>query len=279
MKQSQEAWKIEAFVDGELDLASQLEIEDRLPGDPALRRQVDEIRSLREQVREHAERHVAPAALRARIAGRLQGAQAVPAAPAQATVPRRASAPARPPATGSGAAGAIQRWLGWRPLATSLGFAAVLAVAVNLAWLQSSRDERLTDSVVASHVRSTLGQHLVDVASSDHHTVKPYLSSKLDFSPPVDALQVPGSVFVGGRVDYLDGRPVAALVYRQGEHVVNSFVWPGPAAESQPRFAVERGYQTAHWTAGGMNHWVISDVNREEFQRIVKAVQANDAVR
>lgn len=279
MKQPHEAWKLEAFVDGELDLVSQLEIEDRLKGDPALRRQLDEIRGLREQVRELAERHVAPAALRARIESRLRNPAATAPALPQAPAPRRPPAPARPSPTAAGVAEAVQRWLGWRPLATSMGFAAVLAVAVNLAFLQSSREDRLTDAVVASHVRSTLGQHLVDVASSDHHTVKPYLSSKLDFSPPVDALQVPGSVFVGGRVDYLDGRPVAALVYRQGEHVVNAFVWPGPAAESQPAFAIERGYQTAHWTSGGMNHWVISDVNREEFQRIVKAVQANDTVR
>ena len=280
MKQPHEAWKIEAYVDGELDLASQLEIESRLKGDAALRREVEEIRGLKDQVREQAERHVAPAALRARLESRLRDdAAASGSALPQAPAPRRAPAAVRPSPTRSGAVEALQRWLGWRPLAASLSFVAVLAVAVNLPFLQSPREDRLTDAVIASHVRSTLGQHLVDVASSDHHTVKPYLSSKLDFSPPVDALQVPGSVFVGGRVDYLDGRPVAALVYRQGEHVVNAFVWPAPAGQSQPVFAIERGYQTAHWTAGGMNHWVVSDVNREEFQRIVKAVQANDAVR
>lgn len=285
MTQPHEAWKVEAFVDGELDLAGQLEIEGRLPGDPALRRQVEELRFLREQVREHAEHHAAPAALRARVEDRLRNADAsapgsIPAA-APSAPPERQEAPAaarlRP--TPTGAAAALQRWFGWRQLATSMAFGALLAVAVNGVLLQSARDDRLADAVVASHVRSTLGQHLVDVASSDHHTVKPFLSSKLDFSPPVGALQVPGSVFVGGRIDYLDGRPVAALVYRQGEHVVNAFVWPGTGADSAPRYAVERGYQTAHWSAGGMNHWVISDVNREEFERIVSAVRANDAAR
>jgi anti-sigma factor RsiW len=168
---------------------------------------------------------------------------------------------------------ALNRWLAWRPLAASMSFAAVLAVALNVVLLQSSKQERLMDEVVASHVRSTLGQHLVDVASSDHHTVKPFLSSRLGFSPPVDELRVAGSVFLGGRVDYLDGRPVAALVYRQGEHVVNSFVWPSTAADSKPEFSSDRGYLTAHWSQGGMNHCVISDVNRDEFQRVVKAVQ------
>ena len=253
--------QLNAFVDGELDLKSQLEMEQRLENEPALRQQAEEMRQLREVVREQATYHSAPDALRRRMTTLL--------------TPAPAPTAARNRPIGE----ALQRWLGWRPLAASLSFAAVLAVALNLAWLQSSKDERLTDDVVASHVRSTLGQHLVDVASSDHHTVKPFLSSKLGFSPPVDELQVTGSVFLGGRVDYLDGRPVAALVYRQGEHVVNSFVWPGTASDSQPSFSAQRGFRTAHWSSNGMNHWVISDVNREEFQALVRAVQAASAHR
>jgi anti-sigma factor RsiW len=249
--------RLDAFVDGELDLQSRLEMEQRLEAEPALRARVDELLRLKQLVREHASYHPAPDALRRRLAGPT----AAPQAPASARH--------------SGAIGAaLGRWLAWRPLAASLSFAVVLAVAANLFWLRASNDERLTNDVVASHVRSTLGQHLVDVASSDHHTVKPFLSSRLGFSPPVDELRIPGSVFLGGRVDYLDGRPVAALVYRQGEHVVNSFVWPSTAADSAPSVSAERGFLTAHWSQGGMNHWVISDVNRAEFQAVVRAVQA-----
>jgi anti-sigma factor RsiW len=257
--------QLNAFVDGELDLKSQLDIERQLESDSALRKQVDEMRQLRELVRENADYHPAPDALRRRMAALMTSSQEKPAAPA----------PARAGAIGAIAEG-VQRWLGWRPLAASLSFAAVLAVAVNLVWVQSSRDERLTDDVVASHVRATLGQHLVDVASSDHHTVKPFLSSKLGFSPPVNELRIPGSVFLGGRVDYLDGRPVAALVYKQGEHVVDSFVWPSTASESKPSFSIERGYLTAHWSHNGMSHWVISDVNREEFRAVVNAIAMAD---
>ena len=260
---------VNAFVDGELDLKSQLDMERRLADDPALRAQVDEVREWRQSLRESATYHSAPEAVLQRVAALM----AQPHAPSQA--PHRMPTPARGNAIGE----LVQRWLGWRPLAASLSFAAVLAVTGNLMWLQSSKDERLADDVVASHVRSTLGQHLVDVASSDHHTVKPFLSSKLGFSPPVDELQVPGSVFLGGRVDYLDGRPVAALVYRQGEHVVNSFVWPSTASDSAPSYSAERGYQTAHWSSNGMAHWVISDVNREEFRAIVRAVQMTDSGR
>jgi anti-sigma factor RsiW len=158
-------------------------------------------------------------------------------------------------------------------MVASLGTATALVLTANLWWLNSSHDDRLMDEVTASHVRSTLGQHLVDVASSDHHTVKPWLSSKLDFSPPVPDLKEAGSTFLGGRVDYLDGRPVAALVYRQGQHVVNSFVWPGTSAEGAPRFAIERGYRSAHWSRNGMTHWVISDLSDQEFRALVRAIE------
>ena len=83
-------------------------------------------------------------------------------------------------------------------------------------------------------------------------------------------------MFVGGRVDYLDGRPVAALVYRKGEHIVNAFVWPTTAKDSKADFATERGFQTAQWAQGAMTHWVVSDVNREEFKAVVRAIQVAD---
>jgi anti-sigma factor RsiW len=255
-----QAQQINAFVDGELDLAAQLEMEERMRGDAELRAQVEGLRQLRAAIREGADYHDAPAALRQRLAGLL------PPAPTQAPAPARPSA----------LAAAVQRWFAWRPLAASFATVAMLALALDLAFLRPSQDDRLLDEVVASHVRSTLGQHLVDIASSEHHTVKPFLSSKLDFSPPANELPLPGSIFLGGRVDYLDGHPVAALVYRQGEHVVNSFVWPATGAESKPSFASARGYQTAHWSESGMNHWVISDVNREEFKTVVAAIQAVD---
>jgi anti-sigma factor RsiW len=266
MNMNEDSWKVNAFIDGELDLAGQLEIEQRMELDDALRRHVDSLRALSVAVRGKADRHEAPAALRDRISALKVAAR--PHAPP--TTPRGQSAWA-PLAT------ALTGWLNWRPLVTSMAAAAVLAVTLNVALLQSSKQERLMDEAVASHVRSTVGPHLVDVLSSDHHTVKPFLSSKLGFSPPVAELPLAGSVFVGGRVDYLDGRPVAALDYRQGDHVVNSFVWPDSASDSKPEFATERGYRIAHWLQGGMHHCVISDVNREEFQRLVEAVRTTAA--
>jgi anti-sigma factor RsiW len=255
---------LNAFVDGELDLTRQLDMEDRLRGDPALRDDVEGLRLLRETLRDGADYHVAPSALRAHLA-----AASAPPVPVQARRPGRSAW--------------LATWLwarvDWRPLVVSTGLVASVALAFNLAWLHATQDDRLRDEVVASHVRSTLGQHLIDVASSDHHTVKPWLSAKLDFSPPVAELALPESTLLGGRVDYLDGRPVAALVYRQGAHVVNSFVWPSAAQDSAPVFTVERGFQTAHWTRSGMTHWLISDLNREEFAGIVLAIQRADDAR
>ena len=256
MKPQFESQRINAFVDGELDLTSQLEMEERIGQEPGLRLQVDALGQLRTTVREGADYHAAPAALRQRMAAML--------APQPAT-----------PARWAGMAGVLESWFGRRPVAASFALAAVLLlVTLNVGWMQSMQDHRLTDEVIASHVRSTLGQHLVDIASSEHHVVKPWLSSRLDFSPPVNQLPIPGSVFLGGRVDYLDGHPVAALVYRQGEHVVNAFVWPGAGRDTPPDFTTERGFRTAHWTQGGMAHWVVSDVNREEFKAVVGAIRA-----
>jgi anti-sigma factor RsiW len=266
MKMNEDSWKIDAFIDGELDLAGQLEMEQRMARDDALRAHVATMRALSIAVREKADRHEAPGALRERISGLAKASQ-----------PQERPAPARTQRAGQRLTSVVTGWLNWRPVVVSMAAATMLAVTLHVVLLRSSKQERLMDEAVASHVRSTVGPHLVDVLSSDHHTVKPFLSARLGFSPPVGELPLPGSVFVGGRVDYLDGRPVAALVYRQGEHVVNSFVWPDSAGDSNPEFATERGYRIAHWSQGGMRHCVISDVNREEFQRLVDAVRSTTA--
>ena len=253
MRSEIEPQKLNAFVDGELDVLSQREIEERMKHDAGLRARVEGLRQLRESLRDLADYHVAPEAFRQRVAAMVTP----PAVPARLSF----------------GAGTLQHWFNWRPLVVSFAAMALAVLTLNPTWWRSGYDDRLGQEVVASHVRSTLGQHLVDVASSDHHTVKPWLSSKLDFSPPVQEALLPGSVFLGGRVDYLDGRPVAALVYRQGEHVVNSFVWPTNAADSGASFSAQKGFQIAHWSRSGMNHWVISDVNREEFGAIVRALE------
>lgn len=245
--------RLNAFTDGELDLHEQIELEADLRKDPTLRAQAEDLMHLRRAVRRGAEYHAAPAALRARIA-------ALVAMPPVASPASQSKRPSR---------SVLARWFAWRPMVPALIVAAGLATGLHLFQRNGLQEERLSEAVLATHVRATLAERVVDVASSDHHTVKPWLSSKLDFSPPVRELNLPGSVFLGGRVDYLDGHPVAALVYRQGQHLVDAFIWPSSDGDRRVTFSVQRGFHLAHWARNGMEYWAISDLNREEFAAVI----------
>jgi anti-sigma factor RsiW len=117
----------------------------------------------------------------------------------------------------------------------------------------------IQNEIVASHVRSMLASHLTDVETSDQHTVKPWFNGRIDFSPPVVDLAPQGFPLVGGRVDYIGGRVVAALVYRRHGHIINLFVWPGSPASQ--RAATHEGYNLDEWSADGLSFWAISDVS------------------
>ena len=251
---------VDAYLDGEFELSRRLAIEQRLPQDAALQQRVQTAQALRDAVREHAAYHPAPAALRQRLS--------------LLAVPQRA----------------LQRGVlpwqrsAWRPAlaaaAVAGGVVAGMAFAAHVAWQRTEQREQvlaqLTSQVIASHVRATQGEHLLDVVSSDRHTVKPWLAARLDYSPPVHALALPGSNFIGARLDYVDQRPVAALVYRQGAHVVQAYVWPSAAPESEPAFIAQRGWQLAHWQHRGMAHWAVSDLNASEFSAVVQALRQAD---
>ena len=287
LKLDNDAERLGAFVDGELDLPGQLAMEAQAEQDEALRARIEELQRSRRGVREGATYHAAPDALRRRLAD-LAPRTADPPPAHDAADARRSHArpdPTSPaPAVARrpddrGIAGWLHGWLGWRPAAAVLAGVLVVGVAINVAWLQSLESGRTADDVVTSHVRATLGQRLVDVASSDHHTVKPWLSAHLDYAPPVAEPKGSAASLLGGRVDYVDGRPVAALVYRQGQHVVTSFLWPAAGGPSEPAFARQRGFETAHWVAGGMTHWVVSDLNPTEFRAFVGEVRELEGAR
>jgi len=167
----------------------------------------------------------------------------------------------------------------WLALAAAIIFAAIIALTLVSRLQRPEADQFLATQLIASHVRSLMANHLTDVASSDQHTVKPWLDAKLDFAPPVVDLSSEGFPLVGGRLDYLDNRPVAALVYQRRKHFINLFVWPAETgADTTTRSAGNRqrsltlkaisrqGYHLLHWLDSEFNYWAISDISAEELR-------------
>jgi anti-sigma factor RsiW len=141
-----------------------------------------------------------------------------------------------------------------------------------------SNGNHLADEVIGNHVRSLLATHLVDVASSDQHTVKPWFNGKIDFAPDVHDFAAAGFPLVGGRLDYLNGKTVVALVYRRNQHPINLFIAPAPGkVDTTPDILSRRGYNLIHWTRQEMEYWAVSDLNAEELHQFAGHLQPGTA--
>jgi anti-sigma factor RsiW len=149
-----------------------------------------------------------------------------------------------------------------------------LAWGVSSHWVRSADETLLVNDIVSSHVRSMMANHITDVSSSDSHTVKPWFSGKLDYSPPTKDLTEQGFRLIGGRLDYLDNRPVAALVYQHSQHFINLYVWPSNSVPAiQEEQTARQGYNLIHWTKSGMSYWLISELNLTELNECARLLK------
>jgi anti-sigma factor RsiW len=241
---------LSAHADGELDLVSSVEMEAHLAACPACASALRSELALKQSLRSADLKFVPRPGFEARVLRAIREEAAPQAAP-------------RP----SG-------WLSWlrAPVWIPAGLATLLAASLLLAPWDHSR-QNLVDEAVANNVRSLMASHLFDVASSDHHTVKPWFAGKLVYSPPVPELAAEGFPLAGGRLDILGGRSVAALVYQRRKHVINLFVWPAAQAPLKAFARSEEGYQVRGWTENEMNFLAVSEINAAELAEFSGLVQ------
>ena len=240
---------IHGYMDGELDPLKNLEIEQHLQHCAVCSQSYKADQALQTAVKTGAQYFPAPADLRKRIQSSVRQV-----GKSQRTLP-------------------VMPWR-WLAVAASVVFVVILAWALIPRGLDA--EQLVAQEVVSSHVRSLMVAHLADVMSSDQHRVKPWFTGKLDFSPPVKDLSKEGFPLVGGRLDYLENRPVAALVYQRRNHVINLFIWPSSHDTHVNTKALARqGYHLVRWSKAGMMYWAISDLNDTELQEFVRLVQAS----
>jgi anti-sigma factor RsiW len=245
---------INAYVDDELLSDEQRDVREHLSSCADCRREHEMLVATTRALKEGLVRHRAPDVLKARIRSAL--AQPDAFAPA-ADLPRRS----------------------WVRLAAAGVLIAVTSSAVTVATMGRPLTQRTaTTEVLASHIRSLMPGHLVDIASTDQHNVKPWFNGRLDLSPTVPRLDSLGFPLIGGRIDYVTGRPVAAVVYGRRQHMINVFSWPSSdASPLAPSASTENGYHLVHWRIAGMELWAVSDLNLAELQQFVTDFERVDS--
>jgi anti-sigma factor (TIGR02949 family) len=239
--------RLGAYVDRELGAAEQAALREHVEGCAECGPEASALARLRDDIRRSAPAYRAPEGLRRQIRSALRHQ--------------------------GGGAPVMARGPGWLAMAASI----LIAVAVGSGgtWLISGerQQDAIADELIDSHLRSLLADHLTDVASSDKHTVKPWFAGRTDLSPPGIDLAAQGFALVGGRLDLIAGKPVPALVYRAGKHVINVFVLPaGPGDHGET--VTRRGYTLHHWSEGDLGYWAVSDASPDEFSKFEHAFRA-----
>jgi anti-sigma factor RsiW len=168
----------------------------------------------------------------------------------------------------------VARPLPWRWMAIAASVLLVVSGAWNVMLYRSRLDPQQLEAgeILSAHVRSLAGTHLLDVPSSDQHTVKPWFNGRLDFAPPVK--EVDGFPLLGGRLEYIEGHAVAALIYGHRNHTINLFLWPSTAPNAEATLT-RNGYHLESWSAGGMTFWAVSDLNESELRQFMALYRKN----
>jgi len=237
---------LHALIDGELDAGHAREVEAHVASCARCAAELAAHRELRRVMPGDALRFKAPASLQASID------RAVPAPAVQTS--RRS----------------LLKGFAFGSMAT-----AAAAAGVTFMIVERDTDRRILSDAVSAHLRSLQAEHLIDVASSDQHTVKPWFNGRIDLAPPVTDLTAQGFTLIGGRLDYIDGKPVAAIVYRRRVHVINLFVMQGlGSALPAPELTVVQGFNILRWTDQGLNLLAVTDLNPDEFKEFQTKFEA-----
>jgi len=233
---------LHAHADGELDAANSLELERHLKTCAACAAENKSLQSLQAALRDGDLNFRAPDSLKKDLRQFVRDLGEV-------EKPRKEFNP---------------QWL-WKILAFGATAFALLMLFLRPSGI-SATDELLNEAV-ASHIRSLQAEHLTDVVSSDQHTVKPWFDGKIDFAPDVKDFAAQGFPLIGGRLDYLDSRAVAALVYRHNKHFINVFVWPAADA-MKPEIQMRRGYAVINCATNGLHYCLVSDMNTTDLNEL-----------
>ncbi len=231
---------LHALIDGELDAGHAREVEDHIATCPDCAAELAAYREMSKAIAGADLRYTAPPALRRRIEAALPQAQTQ----IQAVPSRRAVL---------------------RGFAMGSAVSAIAATGLFAIVLRSDDDARITSEIVSAHLRSLQAGHLTDVISTDQHTVKPWFNGKLDVAPPVIDLTAQGFTLIGGRLDYVDARPIGAIVYRRRLHIINLFVAQTASTERRAaKTETFQGFNVRSWSEGGLNYWAVSDLAADE---------------
>ena len=246
---------VPGYLDGELNLVRTIEMEAHLKGCPACVQELENLKALRVALQHSSLAYAAPAALRERIQSSLRVSSRADVQESKFKWP------------------SLNFW----QLAGAFALLALISIS---GWQWTARlripssDQQIAAEVFSSHVRSLEGNHLMDVVSTDQHTVKPWFDGKLDFSPPVEDLASDGFPLVGGRLDYLENREVAALIYQRRKHFINVFVWPNPnGSDSTQAIESRQGYNIMRWSHSGFQFWAVSDVASSDLAEFVRLLE------